>query len=330
MLAGGLASQAEKSPRTAWIAGKKPWDENARMPAKWTLALSILILSCEACSFLPRGRPERTDTPAVRDLTPVREMLEAADADSAHLLLTEIGRVAAPGWAAPIWRAAYRPFQADLKQVLILAGAHGNEAAAVEVVLTLIQRLGSASGSTARYDMDIIPIANPWGWVHDGPFTPAGIDIAYDFTRFDSHEARIIRRFLREKRYDLVLVLREDPHATGFYLRRYALDAVDGSTRMVDRMRKAGYPMESDSGWNLFKPQNGMVDVPLWGLTYLRLTRQLTVGGYLRRNVGSVVFTVVTPANLPLADRIAMQRMAVEGLLAEYAAPRNHPEPNSN
>ena len=194
----------------------------------------------------------------------------------------------------------------------------------------MIQRLRSAPGSTARYDMDIIPIANPWGWVHDWPLTPRGIDIAYDFTRFDSHEARIIRRFLREKRYDLVLVLREDPQATGFYLERYALDAPEGSTRMVDRMRKAGYPLESDSGRILLKPQNGIVDVPLWGLAYLRLIRQLTVGGYLRQNVGSVVFTVVTPANLPLADRIAMQRMAVEELLAEYAAPRNHPEPYSN
>jgi len=300
------------------------------MPATWTLALSILILSSGACSFLPQSRPERTDTPAVRGLMPVREMLQAADADSAHLLLTEIGRVAAPGLDYPIWRVAYRPFQADLKQVLILAGTRGNEAAAVEAVLTLIQRLRSAPGSTARYDMDIIPIVNPWGWVHDWPFTPGGIDIAYDFTRFDSHEARIIRRFLREKRYDLALVLREDPHATGFYLQRYALDAPEGSTRMVDRLRKAGYPMASDPGRIPLKPQNGIVDVPLWGLTYLRLTRQLTVGGYLRQNVGSVVLTVVTPADLPLADRIAMQRMAVEELLAEYAAPRNHPEPYSN
>jgi hypothetical protein len=30
------------------------------------------------------------------------------------------------------------------------------------------------------------------------------------------------------------------------------------------------------------------------------------------------VFTVVTPATLPLEDRIAMQRIAVETLLNEY------------
>ncbi len=300
------------------------------MPVLRTTALLVLCWVGGACSFLPVGQPQRIDAPAVRDLTSTRKMLQAADTASAHLLVAEIGQIAHPGFKAPIWRVAYRPFQTDLKQVLVLAGIHGNETAGVEYVLSLIDRLRATPVSTTRFDMDILPMINPWGWVHDLPFTHARVDIADDFTRFDSPEARIIRRFLREKRYDLVLDLREDPRATGFYLRRYAMGDTEGSSRIVDRIRIAGYPVESDPGGILLKPKNGIADIPFWSLTFLRLTRQLTIGGYLRQNVSTGVLSVVTPATLPLADRIAMQQMAVEGLLAEYAEAKHQPEPDPN
>lgn len=295
-----------------------------------TMALILLGWSAGACTLLPAGQPQLNDAPAVRDLTTVRKVLQSADAGSVHLLLTEIGQVASSGFAAPMWRVAYRPFQAQLKQVLILTGSHGNETAGVAGVLSLIGRLQAAHASSMRFDMDILPLINPWGWVHDSPFTHGGIDMADDFTRFASPEARIIRRFLRGKRYDLVLELGEDPRAAGFYLRRYALVDAGASSRVLDRIRAAGYPIEGNPGGILSKPRNGVVDVSLWSLAFLRSTRQLTVGGYLRQNVGGDVLSVVTPASLPLADRIAMQQMAVEGLLAEYAEPKNPAEPYPN
>jgi hypothetical protein len=284
-------------------------------------AIFLLVLSGGACAYLPRGRPVGIDPAAVRDLGAVQAVLESADNASAHLLLTEIGRVVYPGMHAPIWRVVYRPFQADLKQVLILAGTHGNETAGLEFALTLIERLRSAPGSDTLYDLDIFPMANPWGWVHDRPLTQEGIDIVDDFNRFDSREARIIRRFLRDKRYDLVLDLREDPRATGFYLRQYAIGRVEASTRIIDRLRAAGYPIESNPDRILLNPQNGIVDIPGWSLAVMRWTRQMTMAGYIRQNVSSMVFSVVTPANHPLSDRVAMQRVAAEGLLAEFAGP---------
>lgn len=298
------------------------------MPLIRTAAIFVLIIFGGACSVLPRSRPVGIDAPAIRSLGPVQAVLQAADSASAHLLVTEIGRVAYPGADAPIWRVAYRPFQADLKQVLVLAGTRGNETAGVEYVLTLIERLQSTPGSTTLYDLDIIPMANPWGWVHDLPFTQGGVDIADDFNRFDSREARIIRRFLRDKRYDLVLDLREDPRARGFYLRQYAIGQIEAATRIIDRLRTAGYPIESDPDGILMKPKKGIVDMSGWSLAVMRWTRQLTMAGYIRQNVSSGVFSVVTPANLPLADRIAMQRVAVEGLLAEFAGPGNQAEFN--
>jgi hypothetical protein len=296
------------------------------MPQLRAAAIFVLVILGGACSALQRSQPAGIDATAVRELSAVQAVLEAADRASAHLLLTEIGRVVYPGMDAPIWRAAYRPFRADLKQVLVLAGTHGNETAGLEYALTLIERLRSAPAPDTLYDLDVIPMANPWGWVHDRPYTWGGVDIAGDFNRFNSKEARIIRRFLRDKRYDLVLDLREDPRAGGFYLRQYAIGRIEASARIIDRLRTAGYPIESDSDGILLKPQDGILDMPGWSLAVMRSARQLTMAGYIRQNVSSRVFSVVTPARLPLADRIAMQRAAAEELLAEFAGPSNPAE----
>ena len=294
-----------------------------------TVLLFLLVLADTGCTYLRLKPPEPPPAPAVRNLTAVRENLEAADESSAHLLLTEIGRVNVPGFDGPIWRVAYRPLQAGLKQVLILAGLHGNETAGVDYVLALIQGLSTTTPPDLMCDIDILPLINPWGWVHDRPYAPSGIDIADDFTRFDSHEARIVRRFLREKRYDLVLDLREDPRVMGFYLRQYGMGSSRASAAAVDRVRGAGYPIENDPNRFLQRPADGIVDIPLWRLRVWPLSRHLTMGGYLRRNMSANVLTVITPAVRPLADRIAMQRLAVETLLAACAEPQGEAEAHS-
>jgi hypothetical protein len=292
------------------------------MPVWRLRLLFILLLACSACSLPPIGRPRETTAAPVRDLGAVHQMLQAADSASVHQLLTEIGRISVPGFEAPIWRMAYRPFQTDLKQVLILAGLHGDETAGVDYVLTLLQRLGSTPAAAVLCDMDILPLVNPWGWVHAMPFTQAGIDVAADFNGFKSTEAKVVRRFLRAKRYDLVLELREDSGTAGFYLRQYGTDQRRNATRILNAIRAAGHPIEDDRSGIWLRPRDGIVTLPSWGLTVLRLSRQLTLGGYLRQNVGSTIFSLVTPAGLPLADRMAMQQIAVETLLSEYGEDR--------
>lgn len=292
------------------------------MPGFRLAALLAVLWLGGACSYLRLYKPYGTDSPVVRELAPIQRTLQAADAASAHLLLTEVGKATYQEFKAPIWRLAYRPFQPGLKQVLVLAGIHGNETSGVSYVVQLIQNLARPPGASTAYDMDVIPIVNPWGYVHNLPFNPNGVDIGRDFTDFDSHEARVVRRFLREKRYDLVLDLREDPEADGFCIWQYGLDEAGASGRTVSRLQAAGYPIAHDTSMMFLKPRNGIVAAPLWGLTVLRLSRQLTFAGYIRRNVSNIVFTTVTPTALPLEDRIAMQRIAVETLLDQYGISR--------
>jgi hypothetical protein len=287
------------------------------------LTAILLVLACAGCGWVRLLRPKTEATATVaRDVGPVHTALQAADEASAHLLLSAIGQTNTPGVDVPVWRMVYRPFQPDLRRVLLLAGVHGNETAGVECTLQIVDRLKSASPASAPYDLDVVPLLNPWGYVHDLAAGPGGVDIGTDFASFDSHEARILRRFLREKRYDLVIDLREDSEAEGFSIWQYGLPDTTVARGVVAQVRAAGYPIEDSAVAALLRPQDGVVDAPMWGLTILRLTRRLTLAGYVRgEGVSTLVFTVVTPAGMPLGDRTAMQRMAVETLIDAFGVP---------
>jgi hypothetical protein len=291
------------------------------------LALLLIPWALWSCSLLRMRHTTGYSYPAVRSLAPIQDRLQAADIASPNVLLTDIGQVSAPGFEAPFWRVVYRPFQPDLKRVLIIAGVQGNGAAGVEYTLGLVRELAASSSSAALYDADILPLVNPWGWIHGVGASPNGVDIEWDFASFDTHESRIVRRFLREKRYDLVIDLREDPEATGFYIWQYGLDATATSERIVGDLRAQGHPIEADVRRLLLKPRNGIIAAPMWGLTLMRFFDQLTLSGYIRQNTSYVVFSVVTPTILPLVERIAMQRIAVETLIMEYLITPGLPPP---
>ena len=264
--------------------------------------------------------------PVVRSLAPVQDRLQAADAAAPNVLLTDVGQVSTPGFEALFWRVVYRPFQPDLKRVLVIAGVNGNGAAGVEYTLTLVQELAVPPGR--RHSMTRTSCL----WPTHGPGSTASAPAKRGRHRlglraFASHESRIIKRFLREKRYDLVIDLREDLEATGFCIWQYGLDSTAVSERIVGELRAKGYPIEADVRRLMLKPRDGIITAPMWGLTLMRLFDRLTLSGYIRQNISYVVYSVVTPTVLPLADRVAMQRIAVERLISEYLVAPGPPPP---
>ena len=107
------------------------------------LALFVIPLALWSCSLL-RMRPTTDYSyPAVRSLAPIQDRLQAADAASPSVLLTDLGQVSTTGFEAPFWRVVYRPFQPGLKRVLVIAGVNGNGAAGVECALGLVRELAA-------------------------------------------------------------------------------------------------------------------------------------------------------------------------------------------
>jgi hypothetical protein len=288
------------------------------------LAVLAVLLAAAAGCALPRWQPPYGEgRPPVRDLDLARKRLAGADAASHRLFLGEIGRTAAgDGEGLPLWRLAYRPFAPGLPRVLIVAGARGDEPAGPEAALALAEAWARAPEAGPPADVDVVPMLNPWGWVYDLPLARSGIDLDADFSAFDAGEARVLRRFLREKRYDLVIELREDRQARGFSLWLTGGGDREAARRVADAIRAAGMPLEDAGAGLLLSARDGVVAVPRWKPSALDLARRLDLAGYLNRTLGAPVFSARAPAALPLAERTAALGRAVEGLVTEFAARR--------
>jgi hypothetical protein len=276
----------------------------------------VILLILSACASGHRS-PFDDRTPAVRDLKGLYDALDASISRSEQLSTTDIGKVAYGPFVAPIRLIAYRPAQRaqNKPRILIDAGVHGNEPAGVDYVVRLIAGLAAGKTPFQACEVDIIPVVNPWGWSHHRRFNKEGIDINRDFSSRRSQEANIIIAFLKDKKYDLVLDLHEDPNAKGIYYYQYARKDKVMLNKLVARMGEAGYPIETNVNMILLKTKNGIIDAPLWGLWYVKLTGQLSLSNYSRLNVSDDVFTLETPTHLPLDKRVAAHEASVRFLI---------------
>ena len=274
----------------------------------------ILVLS--ACAS-GHHRPFEDTIPLVRDLAGLEERVQTAVGSSPYLALEEIGRVAYAGFEAPVWLVSFRPAQTVSHRIWINAGIHGNEPAGVECAVQMVERLAKDPDAFPETTFDIIPLINVWGWAHDIRFNRAGTDINRDFASFNSQEATAIRKFVNGKTYDLMLDLHEDPSATGFYVYQYAQKEKSLPEKVIETIQSMGYPIEQNVSMVILKTENGIIDAPMWGLHYMRLTGQLSAANYYRLHHSERVYTVETPTERPFSDRLEMQRTALTVFIAE-------------
>ena len=279
------------------------------------LLFTILTLSACASGHHP---PYGGDLQAQRNLSDYEQRLRLAASASRNLFLTDIGRITYPGFEAPLWQISFQPDGPIKTNVLFSAGIHGNEPAGTECVMRFVEALARNPEKYQSIAFDIFPLVNPWGWTHDIRFNRAGIDINRDFASFNSQEAAIIRQALQTREYNLMFDLHEDPLASGFYIYQYGLKDRQVAERIVAAIEDMGYPVEQDVRMVVLKTQNGIIDAPMWGLHYMRLTGQLSITNYYRLYHSVYVFTVETPTALAFEDRLKMQQTAVELLVDFY------------
>ena len=247
-----------------------------------------------------------------RDISAYEKRLQEAVLSSRQLSMEKIGQVNYPGFQAPLWRISFQPNQPAAHKVFINAAIHGSEPAGAECAVGFVERLAKNPQQYKNTAFDIIPIANPWGWVHNIRFNRDGTDINRDFATFKSQEARIIKKTLQGVTYHLMLDLHEDPSADGFYLYQYALGDKAAGEKIVARIAHMGYPVEQNVKMVSLKTDNGIIDAPMLGIWYIRLTGQLNIANYYRLNNSIYVFTVESPIRLLWEDRLIMQRTAVD------------------
>ena len=280
--------------------------------------LGLILFILYAC-VSGHHKPFIETPPPLRNIAAFNERLQRAVRSSNLLSLEEIGQVTYPNFKAPLWKISFKPYQPVEYRVWINAAIHGNEPASAEFIAQFVEQLAQSPHTYEQTAFDIIPIVNPWGWVHDIRFNKDGIDINRDFATFKSQEARSIKNILIGSSYHLMLDLHEDRSAKGFYLYQYGLSDQIVCRRIVATIRQMGYPIEQNVNMVILKTKDGIIDAPMLGLWYMRLTGQLSIANYYRLANSQAVFTVETPESLLWEDRLRMQKTAVEMLIENFA-----------
>jgi hypothetical protein len=270
---------------------------------------ALLIAGCSGHS-IDAARP-------VRDLHPVEARLKDAVAACDRLSLRTVGEVRYGDFTAPIWCVSYAPNLPVKRRVLLTGSIHGNEPAGCERLLRFVEDLSTHADRFPGIAFDIIPLVNPWGWVHNRRHNQADLDLNRDFASFRGAESKIIRDFIKEQRYDLIVDHHEDGSATGFYIFELDNKGTPFSKRIIDEERKAGNPIEQNVWMVFLKTQDGIIHAPRWALKLARLIHQLSMTNYFRLTACDQVFLFETPARLPMDQRVAMDEKALRVLLEE-------------
>lgn len=257
----------------------------------------------------------------IREAKPVRsyhsmeQHLSAIAASSEAITLTQIGTVTFQEEGCRIWMLSWRPPGEIKIHALLTGGIHGNEPAGANALIQFAERLAKDILHYPGMAIDIVPVVNPWGWVHEYRHNGAGIDLNREFNSFNAEESVLMRSLCANHSYDIMIDCHEDGQVSGFYFYRLANPKDEVCKHIIQSVHTAGFPIHEGRVSYIFYARDGIIDCPLWSLYLARLVRQLSMSNYFRLEGCPQSFLFETPKKLPLHDREAMHRIAIEALL---------------
>ncbi len=254
---------------------------------------------------------------AVRSFTELQERMDAVAATSSATTLHVLGEIHHGSATWLITMLTHEPDAPARFRVLLTGGVHGNEPAGVEALLQFAEALAQGSVAYSETAFDIIPVVNPWGWVHRRRRNAEDQDLNRDFASFDAPESRVIKSLFDSNVYDLMVDLHEDGHVSGFYFYRLAHPDDELCQVIIKRVRDAGHPIYHGRASKIFQARDGVISCALWSLQLARAIRQLSLSNYCRLQGCPQSFLFETPSRLPLDARVSMHRIALDALLTQ-------------
>ncbi len=283
------------------------------------LALLLLAAICGGYGLVHVFRqPEPGPPPEpVRELASIEERLQRACANSWHLELEVLGEVRHGDFTAPLWHVHFEPSGEVRQRIFVSGGVHGNEPAGTEHVVRLVEALSLRPRKYDGFAFDIVPLVNPWGWMHDRRHNGQDLDLNRDFASFQTREAQLIRDLLYGQRFDWIVDHHEDSDAKGFYLYHIASEYPRLCRRIIEREKESRVRIEQDVWMVFLKTEDGIIDAPLWSLRLARTVRWNSLANYLRLEHTETAFLVETPTRLPKKERLRLHEDAFETFLKE-------------
>ena len=150
--------------------------------------------------------------------------------------------------------------QETSRRILLSAGTHGDEPAGPEAILRFLERNNDKLVET--FDFFVLPCINPHGYVNNLRVNSEGIDINRSFEDDSSREAILIKKTLRNQRFDLFIEFHEDWELEGFYLFENHRHQRLFGPEVIDQVQQVG-PIYKGSTLDDFPVSNGVVSPDL-------------------------------------------------------------------
>lgn len=291
--------------------------------------LFVLICFAIAASAAAGGiywhlrSPQKGPVKAIRDFDSLMHRMDTLAATSDAITLNTPGTVTYEGVTWPLLMISRSANKDPRLSVLLTGCIHGNEPAGAEFLLRFAETLAKENSLYPDINFDIIPVVNPWGWVHGRRRNGEDRDLNREFATFKAQESLIMRDLCKRKQYTLMVDFHEDSHVGGFYLYRLANPDEALCRNMITRVREAGLPIHNGRVMTLFNAENGIITSPLWTLRLARCIHQLSMSNYFRLEGCPQAFLFETPRQLKLGSRVSMDQAALSVLLGN--GPENRP-----
>jgi len=251
-----------------------------------------------------------------RDLSRFAGDLDAVVSKNKSLTLSVLGKVRNAERDYELRLVSYGQYEKTDKHVFMIGGIHGDEPAGMNSILVFLKNIDDnlsrlKNVKPDNISLDIIPMANPSGWEKCSRLTANGVDINREFYQRKDGEIAMIKNFIRDRKYDLIIDRHEDPrdHVHSFYIVTYGNEDIDAIKNIVTGVKNKGFPVRR------FSETNGYLS---YSVGFLKKLRQKTFTLFSRRkHISDNVYQIETPTEFSMKDRIFLQNWATLRLIKE-------------
>ena len=246
---------------------------------------------------------------------------------SPRLTRAVLGTVSYRGASFPVPLLSFRSFRAAAQEarplkVLLVSGVHGTETSGVEALLSLAAEL-AREPSAWPAAIDIVPVANPWGWVYGYRYNGNGQDMNRDFASGRTREAAMIRELIRKNGpYDLVMDLHESKNY-GYFIYQYLPPGPGLGEEYTGILRDLGKPAQENYREGIFRTRGGVLRIPAAALPWIAAAGRLSLEHYARLHGTRQSYTVETPLWDEFPERVLVHRRTVAAFIASVESARD-------
>jgi len=207
-------------------------------------------------------------------------------------------------------------------RVLLVSGIHGTETAGPEALLRMAETLAADPGLYPAVTIDIVPMANPWGWVYGYRYNGDGEDVNRDFASHRTQEARIIQGvFRRDGPFDLMMDLHESKK-DGYFIYTYEPEGQGLADEYVKILSAMGKPRENSYSEWIFPARDGVLSTPRTALLWIAMGRSLSLDHYARLRGTENSYTIETSVRDAFDERVAVHLRTVNTFITRLAEAR--------